>query len=331
MKTTMVGFFLVWAVFTFIFYRGFYLRRARHRDYSEFAQATYTAVKEHFEELRSKRERGIIDKGFKVVDDSDWRETIFTFASEIVLNELRPGLRDRVQASQAMSTSFTSFTQHFINELTAHSTMPPSYDLNEAIRSVENDADLIAYFKGDVKYLPGKALISRLTALVLAIGLLGQAQPSFASAGAPFTPLEACNALGSIPGFNLNQSGYSELYDEVYSCGTPYKELGEGDLPNNLALYGRGTRTEVTRVKVMLNVNQASHAARDTKTLAKVCATLVNNLAGGVPADLEKRVSQGKAFEVAFEGYRVFLTKSIWPTGRGYELSCGISTMDHKE
>ena len=331
MKMTMVGFFLVWAVFTFFFYRGFYVRKVRHKDYSEFAKATYAAVLEHFDELRHKRESGIIDKGFKIIDDSDWRETVFTFTSEIVLNELSQGTKARVKASQAVSTSFTSFTEHFINELTAHSTPPLSYDLEEVIRSVENDVDAVGFFTGEIKYLPGKASISRLSAVVLTMGLISLAQPTFAAAGTPFTPLDACNALGATPGFLVNSSGYSELYDDVYSCGTAYKELGSGDLPNNLALYARGISKEVTRVKVMLNVNQAAQAARDTKALARVCAKLVENLAGGVPADLEKRVAKGKPFDDIYDGYRVFLNKNVWPTGRGYELDCGIATMDHKE
>ncbi|EJM57330.1 hypothetical protein PMI29_04831 [Pseudomonas sp. GM49] len=70
-----------------------------------------------------------------------------------------------------------------------------------------------------------------------------------------------------------------------------------------------------------LNVNQTGHAAKDTKVLADVCTQMVTNLVGEAPADMAKRVGQGKPFEDAFNGYRVFLSKSIWSTGRGYELN----------
>ncbi|MNG24165.1 hypothetical protein D3C84_1088570 [compost metagenome] len=81
----------------------------------------------------------------------------------------------------------------------------------------------------------------------------------------------------------------------------------------------------------MLNVNQIGHAAKDTKVLADVCTQMVTNLVGEAPADMAKQVGQGKPFEDAFNGYRVFLSKSVWSTGRGYELNCGIATLDHKE
>ncbi|WP_449100711.1 hypothetical protein [Pseudomonas veronii] len=331
MKTTMVGVCLVWAVFTFFFYRGYYLRWVRHSDYAEFAKATFAAVQQHFEELKAKRQSGIIDRGFKMIDESAWRETVSTFVTNVVFGALKPNTRSRIKASQAVSTSFTTFTDNFVRELTAQETFPKSFDLNAFTRSIESDTDAVAFFSGEAKYLPGKAFVSRLAALILAVGLFIPGQPTYAAAGVPFSPLDACNALTEVPGFQVNASGYSELSDGVYSCATPYKELGTAGLPNNLALYGRGTSTQVTRVKIMLNVNQTVHAAKDTKVLAGVCSTMVTNLVGTAPADMAKRVGQGKPFEDAFNGYRIFLSKSVWSTGRGYELNCGIATMDHKE
>lgn len=331
MKTTMVGACLIWAVFAFFFYRGYYMRWVRQRDYAEFAIVTFERVREHFAELKAKRASGIVDKGFKMIDDSAWKETVGTFVTNIVLKSLRAATRERIKASQAVSTSFTTFVDHFVKDLAAQEAFPESYDLEALIRSIESETDAVAFFSGEPKYLPGKVFVSRLAALVLAIGLVTPGQPTYAAAGAPFTPLDACNALTEVPGFQVNASGYTELSDDVYSCATPYKELGTAGLPNNLALYGRGTRTQVTRVKVMLNVNQIGHAAKDTKVLADVCTQMVTNLVGDAPADMAKRVGQGKPFEDVFNGYRVFLSKSVWSTGRGYELNCGIATLDHKE
>lgn len=331
MKTTMVGVCLMWAVFTFFFYRGYYLRWVRHSDYVEFAKATFAAVQEHFSELKAKRNSGITNKGFKMIDESAWRETVSTFVTNVVLGALKPKTRSRIKASQAVSTSFTTFTDNFVRELTAQETFPKSFDLKALVRSIESDTDAVAFLSGEVKYLPGKALVSRLAAVLLAIGLLIPSQPSYAAAGASFTPLDACNALAEVPGFQVNASGYTELSDDVYSCATPYKELGTAGLPNNLALYGRGTKTQVTRVKVMLNVNQTARAAKDTKTLGDVCTQMITNLVGEAPADMAKRVGQGKPFEEEFNGYRVLLSKSVWPTGKGFELNCAITTLGHKE
>lgn len=330
MKAIMVGVCLAWAAFAFAFYRGYYLRWVRHSDYVEFAKVTFAAVLEHFAELRAKRESGVVDKGFKMVDESAWRETVSTFVTSVVMKQLKPNTRARIKSSQEVSTSFTTFADHFVSELTAHESSPSSYDLDAFIRSIESDTDVVAFFKGEAKYLPGKAYVSRLTAVLLAVGLFAHGQPTFA-AGAAFTPLDACNALTEVPGFQVNSSGYSELSEGFFSCATPYKELGKAGLPNNLALYGRGDSKHVTRVKIMLNVNQPGNAARDQKTLGDVCTQMITNLVGESPDGFAKRVTQGKPFEESFSGYRVFLDKSIWTTGRGFELNCGIATMDHKE
>lgn len=330
MKTTMVGVCLAWAVFSFVFYRGHYLRWVRRSDYAEFARVTFAAVLEHFVELRAKRESGIVDKGFKMIDESAWRETVSTFVSSVVLKQLNPHTKERIKKSQGVSTSFTTFADHFVSELTSHEAPPRSYDLDAFIRTIESDTDMVAFLNGEAKYLPGKAYVSRLTALLLAVGLFAHGQPTYA-AGAAFTPLDACNALAEVPGFQVNASGYSELSEGVYSCATPYKDVGKAGLPNNLALYGRGDATHVTRVKIMLNVNQTSHAARDQKALGDVCAQMITNLVGESPAGLAKRVAQGKPFEDSLSGYRVFLDKSVWTSGKGFELNCGIATMDHKE
>lgn len=331
MKTTMVGVCLVWAVFTLFFYRGHYLRWVRHSDYAEFAKVAFEAVHQHFDELKAKRQSGIVDKGFKIIDESAWRETVSTFVTNVVLGALKPNTRDRIKASQSVSTSFTTFTDNFVRELTAQETFPKSFDVKALVRSIESDTDAVAFLSGEVKYLPGKAMVSRLAAVLLAVGLLIPGQPSYAATGASFTPLDACNALAEVPGFQVNASGYRLLEDDVYSCASPYKELGTAGLPNNLALYGRGTKNQVTRLKVMLNVNQTARAAKDTKTLGDVCTQMITNLVGEAPADMAKRVGLGKPFEEGFNGYRVFLSKSVWSTGKGFELNCGIATLDHKE
>lgn len=134
-----------------------------------------------------------------------------------------------------------------------------------------------------------------------------------------------------VPGFQPNTSGYSELYDGVFSCATRYKELGNQALANNVALYGKGTVHEVTRVKLMLNVNVASRGAQDTKLLGSLCTKMIANVAGAAPPSFEQKVAQGKAFQQSFDGYRVYLDKIVWPTGKGYELNCGIATAKHEE
>ncbi|MCV4286475.1 hypothetical protein OH708_01010 [Pseudomonas capsici] len=181
-----------------------------------------------------------------------------------------------------------------------------------------------------MSFLMGKNF-SKLVGCVLAGVLICTYSALFASEGQGFSTASACSVLVSEPGFQPNRSGYSILYDNVYSCGTPYKTLGTGDLPNNIALYGLGNQSEVTRVKLMLNVNVANRADADTKTLAILCTKMIEGLVGSSPSGLTQKIGQGKSFEEQFKGYRIFLTKDLWPTGNGFELNCGIATMGHQE
>lgn len=175
-----------------------------------------------------------------------------------------------------------------------------------------------------------KKRVSGSSVLALAALVLSTTGSAYAADGKGF-PSTACAVLERTPGFKPNPSGYTALYDDVYSCGTPYKHLGSQELPNNVALYGRGTKNEVTRVKLMLNVNVESRAKADTNALAALCTKMIQGLVGSAPAGFAKKAGQGEPFEEQFQGYKVFLTKNIWSTGKGFELNCGIATASHEE
>lgn len=331
MNGAMVGISFLWAIFTFVFYRGLYARHVRHVAYAEFARATFAAVKAHYPELKKKSITLVVDKGFGVKDDEAWQEALHTFITHRVVPELDAKTRARLKASSATSKDFSTLSVNFVLALIAQPQMSETYSLTEIIDSIEERGDAAAFLSGTAKYLPRKEITTRLALVLLAIGMSGQSAPSHAANGEAFSPLSACNALVDVDGFQPNKSGYSELYEGVYSCATRYKELGKQALANNVALYGKGTVNEVTRVKLMLNVNVASRGAQDTKLLATLCTKMVGTVTGTAPIGLEEKIAQGKPFQQPFDGYRVYLDKTVWPTGKGYELNCGIATKNHEE
>ncbi|MDR6924806.1 hypothetical protein [Pseudomonas sp. BE134] len=322
---------LAWAVFAIFFYRALHTRHVRHQDYAAFAKAAFASVGEHFAELKEKSVSQVVDKGFKITDDSAWRQTLETFITNVVTPRLDQSTRQRIKDHLPVSRCFSTFTWHFVRALVANPTMPKTYDLKQAIRVIEGDGDAVSFLSTQYRFVPGKVVLTRFALVLLTLGTFSVSDHTYASNGEAFTPLEACNALIDEDGFQPNASGYTELETDTYSCGTPYKMLGSQDLPNNLAMYGRGTRDQVTRVKIMLNVNVKSRATQDTKELASVCGKMVKALTGSKPSDFEDKVAKGKPFEALFEGYHVFLTKSVWKTGKGFELNCGIATLDNKE
>ncbi|RMR85036.1 hypothetical protein ALP76_01619 [Pseudomonas savastanoi pv. glycinea] len=331
MNALMTAICIAWAGFFFLFYRGLYHRHVRHAAYAEFARATFTAVQAHFPELKSKSTSLVIDKGFGIKDDEAWQEALHTFISHRVVSELSPRTREALKASPSASKDFSTLTVNLVLSLIAHQSMPETNNITEAIASIEEPEDPIAFLTGTPKFKPKKEVLTRLAVAVLAVGLMGGASPSNAASGEAFSPLSACSALADIDGFQPNKSGYIELYDGIFSCATPYKELGNQALPNNIALYGKGNASEVTRVKLMLNVNVSSHGAQDAKLLASLCTQMITNVTGISASDLEQKIAQGKPFKQPFHGYNAYLDRTVWKTGKGYELNCGIATLNNKE
>lgn len=329
MKPFLVLASLFWAAFVFYYYRAAYTRYSRHKQYAEYAKAVFTAVSEHFDELKGKSISLIEDLGYQKTDDSAWKEEVEKFITMIVLPRLDDITRVKFRTSSAMVKEFSTFSYNFILDLMCYAKMPVSYDLQELIASIEKQGDAKSLFSGDPIFLPGKEVLTKLAVLVLLVGGSTVADQTRAANGAGFSPMEACNALADVNGFT--PKAYSELYEGVYTCGTTYKDLPGGDMPNNLSLYGKGTKNEVTRVRLMLNVNERAKAARDTKTLSGLCEQMISNLAGSAPAGFAGKVASGKPFRIEHEGYTVYLEKEVWPTGKGFELNCGIATSTHKE
>jgi hypothetical protein len=322
---------LIWAAFVFFYYRSILTRYIRHNQYAEYANAVFSAVGENFSELKGKSTSLVADLGYNRSDDSAWKEEVEKFVTMIVLPKLKDNTRAKFRTSPEMIKEFSTLSYNFVLDLVSYASMPTKYDLKELIASIESTGDARSLVSGRPVFKPGKEILSKLALLVLAAGTLSITEPSIAADGQAFSPMDACNALGDEEGFTPSNSGYSELSEGVYSCGTPYKDMSGGALPNNLSMYGKGSPDKVTRVRIMLNVNEKANAKRDTKELGRLCQKMIKTLAGSAPVGLAEKVASGIPFTVQHEGYRVYLEKTVWPTGKGFELNCGIATSSHKE
>lgn len=331
MKAIMMLACLIWAAFVFFYYRSIFTRHIRHKQYAEYASAVFSAVGEHFPELKGKSTTLVADLGYNKSDDSAWKEEVEKFITLIVLPKLKDSTRTKFRTSPGMIREFSTLSYNFVLDLMSYASMPTKYDLAELITSIERLGDARSLVSGKPVFLPGKEILSKLALLVLAAGTLSITEPSSAAEGQAFSPMDACNALGDEEGFTPSKSGYSELSEGVYSCATPYKDMPGGALPNNFAMYGKGSPDEVTRVHIMLNVNEKANAKRDAKELGRLCQKMIKTLVGSVPVGLAEKVASGIPFTVQHEGYRVYLEKTVWPTGKGFELNCGIATSSHKE
>lgn len=320
---------LAWTAFTIAYYRSAIKRKLRNQRYAEYAQVVFNSVGEFFPELKHKSQVLVKDLGFGKYDESAWHEEVIKFINLVVFPRISKGNAARIKGDPDENRTFSTLAFNFVLDLMCYANIPNGYDLDEVIASIEDQDDSKNLLSGKPVFRKGKDLVIRYAVLVLAVGALASNESVYAGNGESFSPLDACNALAEEQGFEPD--GYSELYDDVYSCGTLYKITVGGTLPNNFSMYGRGNKTEVTRVRLMLNVNQQAYAARDTKELGRLCEKMVTNLIGSAPEGFANKVAAGRAFELTHGGYRLILERKNWPTGKGYELNCVVATPNHKE
>ena len=115
---------------------------------------------------------------------------------------------------------------------------------------------------------------------------------------------------------------WAKIFDDFYGCSTEYKNIGTGEiLANNIAYYVSGDKTTATELKLVLNVNVAAKAKDAHAEFLKIAQAL-NIKATGKKLDeqLVEAITKGTAAEVAAESYTTKISRSDWPTGRGYEL-----------
>ncbi|WP_455233681.1 hypothetical protein [Geopseudomonas aromaticivorans] len=212
----------------------------------------------------------IENKGYGVIDDSRWKGEVKRFVSEVVTGYVGSSLMIKVRKKPWGRSLFAVLAYRIVMDLMKYQSMPEKYDAKSLIDGLENNQDIFSFFKGEPKFRAAAEVKAGL-AIAFFLVSLGGTSDVMAADGQAFSPIDACNALADEDGYQPGKSGYSELNGESYSCATPYKDLSDSLMPNNIALYARGRPSEVTRVKLMLNVNERHNAGRDTKTLARLC------------------------------------------------------------
>lgn len=81
--------------------------------------------------------------------------------------------------------------------------------------------------------------------------------------------------------FDLKTEGYRKVYGGWF-VASPYRELGNGHLPNNLAYYIEGDEFAAKRLKLVLNINNISDARAAEESLLEAASVLATHSLVGV-------------------------------------------------
>lgn len=141
-----------------------------------------------------------------------------------------------------------------------------------------------------------------------------------------FPPAQACNFLSGNPAFS-NPSSYTPFFPEMkndYACGTKYYEVlsNPAGLSNNLSYYVRGTPESAKRIRILLNVNDESTFATANNVFQKASSDLFKSaFHRDIEQDISIALGTSTPGKWMVDGYSVQLDKTVWPTGKGFELN----------
>lgn len=99
-------------------------------------------------------------------------------------------------------------------------------------------------------------------------------------------------------------------------------KAAQGGLANDVAfdVAVRPGAAHIDRVTVVANVNDRRQADAAASELARVALAVGRKLMGGiVPANMVATIQQAGDDGWTFEGWRVEVRTTRWPTGRGYD------------
>jgi len=148
-----------------------------------------------------------------------------------------------------------------------------------------------------------------------------------------WSPYEASAFLSED---GLNPGDYHRMMDgsDEWYASSPYLEVGEGILPNNIAYYVEGNETTATTLKLVMNVNEPDQAEDAHMYFQEAAQHLYEKaLSEQMPQSILQHLAEGRALSAESNNKRVLITKEDWPTHKkgGYTLKFFVMNADAVE
>lgn len=120
---------------------------------------------------------------------------------------------------------------------------------------------------------------------------------------------------------------YYQSLDEWFAS-SPYLEIGEGIMPDNIGYYLEGDETAVKCLKLVLNVTNPDDSTASKKRFFAVARLLIAKALGvGEESELDQKLSTDKELRETVAGADVHLSRENWCGGipGGYSLKLTIT------
>jgi hypothetical protein len=111
--------------------------------------------------------------------------------------------------------------------------------------------------------------------------------------------------------------------DDDWWASSPYLELGDAIMPNNLAYYVDGDEAVATVLKLVLNVNEPATAQDARRKLLDAAQVLYEKALGEqMPNEIAEHLDAGGEIDTRSHGKHVAVVREPWPGHRsgGYAI-----------
>ena len=109
--------------------------------------------------------------------------------------------------------------------------------------------------------------------------------------------------------------------DQEWFAASPYLEIGDGILPNNIAYYIEGDEHIARTLKLVVNFNDHEGADHTRARFAEVAEHLIiEALDEEPPSAVRSSILAETPKTLAIRGKTIRIVRESWPSGRGYEM-----------
>lgn len=139
-----------------------------------------------------------------------------------------------------------------------------------------------------------------------------------------WSPFSARYFLGDI---GLKTGIYKNIYDDVWFASSPYVELGEGVLSDNIGFYIEGVKNAVKTLKLVYNNNNKDTFDESYKEFVEtINALLQASISQNIPnSEYENKFNIEADIPVIIGPYKLNLTQEKWKNENGQTIAFTIS------
>ncbi|MGY6277852.1 hypothetical protein [Methylomonas sp. MgM2] len=126
----------------------------------------------------------------------------------------------------------------------------------------------------------------------------------------------------------LKVGHYKKLHEDDWFASSPYLEIGNGLLPNNIAYYLEGNRFAVTKLKLKMNINEEEQSTEAHSILCALASALhLHALGSELNQGFKNAIMEGGDKEDQVKTKLVSVSTERWQNNRGYDVGFSISNI----